>query len=383
MKTDLQTQVADPELDDAFRKHDHDEHQGDDGPPKEEKSVKKAEDIKRLKVYKMILDDETPELIEEFQNVDKCVPTIFDHEKMEATLRDMMSNMFKDVEEYAYHLEQSKNYMENQTYGNSEERKYVLSFHKIRDVPFLEEDLEEKMNRWVYKYNHNRVRNNPEEYFSDHRIVKVVRVTIEQQYELDYMEQIIVMRENDKPDSFSEADFKYLNKDDIEDMSRLIWERVHDFQLGIESYQIKINLTAPTLIFPGIEAFLKEVKLKIFETEFLKKVPLLGELDHDIMKACKREITKHLRHHEQMRRWESFVNGRPILPMMRRQLVVTTLPENSILAHKESDGDKYLLNITIKSWYLKLEPGNSIEFFKSKYGFKVISFSDSDWQSVL
>ncbi|GJW84198.1 hypothetical protein Tco_0157343 [Tanacetum coccineum] len=88
-----------------------------------------------------------------------------------------------------------------------------------------------------------------------------------------------MMRENNKPDSFSEADFKYLNKNDIEDMyylclnkkvnyrenkllnslitfirSRVIWERVHDFQLGIESYQIKINLTAPTLIFLGIEA---------------------------------------------------------------------------------------------------------------------------------
>ncbi|GKA40347.1 hypothetical protein Tco_0732940 [Tanacetum coccineum] len=37
-------------------------------------------------------------------------------------------------------------------------------------------------------------------------------------------------------------------------ISRVIWERVHDFQLGIESYQGKINLTAPTLTFPGIEA---------------------------------------------------------------------------------------------------------------------------------
>ncbi|GJW04278.1 hypothetical protein Tco_1563134 [Tanacetum coccineum] len=36
--------------------------------------------------------------------------------------------------------------------------------------------------------------------------------------------------------------------------SHVIWERVHDFQLGIESYQIKVNLTAPTLTFPGIEA---------------------------------------------------------------------------------------------------------------------------------
>ncbi|GJR74046.1 hypothetical protein Tco_0086411 [Tanacetum coccineum] len=91
--------------------------------------------------------------------------------------------------------------------------------------------------------------------------------------------------------------------------SCVIWERVHDFQLEIESYQIKVNLTAPTLIFSGIEArdpysivdklttsliylnckeekrvmylveivmfcdatperVLKEVKLKIFETEF-------------------------------------------------------------------------------------------------------------------
>ncbi|GJS35088.1 hypothetical protein Tco_0533470 [Tanacetum coccineum] len=236
----------------------------------------------------------------------------------------------------------------------------------------------------MYKINHRRVRDDPEEYFSNHRIVEVVRVTTEQQHGLDYMEQIIMMRENEKPDSFFEADFKYLNKNDIEDMyylclnkkvnfhknkllnslmtfirSRVIWERVHDFYLGIESYQIMINLTAPTLIFPGTEAcdsysivdkptmsliylnnkegkrdmnlveivkfcddtlerVLKEVKLKIFETEFLKKAYLLGELDLDIMKAYEREITKRLRHREQMKRWESFLNGRPILPTMRQ-----------------------------------------------------------------
>ncbi|GJU64362.1 hypothetical protein Tco_1246197 [Tanacetum coccineum] len=130
-------------------------------------------------------------------------------------------------------------------------------------------------------------------------------------------------------------------------------------ELEIVSYQIKISLTLPTLIFPGIKAsdpysivdkpttdliylnnkeekrvmnlveivkfcddmpkiVLKEVKLKIFETEFLKKAPLLGQLDLDIMKAYEREITKRLRHREQMRRWELFVNGRPILPTMRR-----------------------------------------------------------------
>ncbi|GJT86435.1 hypothetical protein Tco_1068152 [Tanacetum coccineum] len=93
--------------------------------------------------------------------------------------------------------------------------------------------------------------------------------------------------------------------------SRVIWKRVHDFQLGIKSYQIRINLTALTLIFPveivkfcdaTLERVLNKVKLKIFETEFLKKAHLLGELDLDIMKAYKREITKRLRHRNQMRR---------------------------------------------------------------------------------
>ncbi|GKF50020.1 hypothetical protein Tco_0143271, partial [Tanacetum coccineum] len=35
--------------------------------------------------------------------------------------------------------------------------------------------------------------------------------------------------------------------------SSVIWERVHDFQLGIESYQQKVNLTALTIYFPGVE----------------------------------------------------------------------------------------------------------------------------------
>nr|GEU72765.1 hypothetical protein [Tanacetum cinerariifolium] len=68
-----------------------------------------------------------------------------------------------------------------------------------------------------------------------------------------------------------------------------------------------------------LKRVLKEVKMKIFETGFMKKAPLRGELDLDIMKAYEREMIKRLRHREQMRRWESFVNGRPILLKMRRQ----------------------------------------------------------------
>ncbi|GJZ66488.1 hypothetical protein Tco_0623184 [Tanacetum coccineum] len=37
--------------------------------------------------------------------------------------------------------------------------------------------------------------------------------------------------------------------------STVIWERVHDFQLGVESYQQQVNLTAPTITFPCIKKY--------------------------------------------------------------------------------------------------------------------------------
>ncbi|GJV45112.1 hypothetical protein Tco_1429648 [Tanacetum coccineum] len=92
-------------------------------PPEREKRVKRSKKSKRSKSARednvidedvVIPKDETPELIAEFHNIDKHVPTIFDHARIEATLRDTLSNQYKNDEEYAYHLEQSTNFMENQ-----------------------------------------------------------------------------------------------------------------------------------------------------------------------------------------------------------------------------------------------------------------------------
>ncbi|GKB69280.1 hypothetical protein Tco_0930692 [Tanacetum coccineum] len=215
-------------------------------------------------------------------------------------------------------------------YGNTEEKKYILSLYKIHAEEFPEPDLEEKLNRWVqkefktfnedarlsiqhwkdswhkrvYKQNQKKVRKNPKDYYSNNRITKVVRIVTDQPHGLDFMEQIL---------------------------------------LGIESYQMKVNLTAPTIKFPGIEEcasysivdepqmgliylnskdekrvmyleenvkfcdatlekVFKEVKLRMFESRFLKKPPLLGDLNQDIMKAYEREISKRLSHRYQMQR---------------------------------------------------------------------------------
>ncbi|GJS58557.1 hypothetical protein Tco_0653341 [Tanacetum coccineum] len=179
-----------------------DDHQDDDAPPGGEKRVKRQKTSKSSKSVReetiidedeVIPKDETPELIIEFQNVDKRVPTMFDRVRMEDTLNDILSNQFKNVKEYAYHLKQATNFMKNQIVwesrqedirrliprplvffepqrnpnepprhfynkdifflknGNTKGKKYILSLHKIHAERFPEADLEEKMNHWVCK----------------------------------------------------------------------------------------------------------------------------------------------------------------------------------------------------------------------------------------
>ncbi|GJY33298.1 hypothetical protein Tco_0417767 [Tanacetum coccineum] len=161
IKSNLQDQANDPALldvlkrkfeksstsntscrDDAFHSQRHDDHQEDVAPPKGEKRVKRHKTSKSSKSTRgsslkqsakdstfyvtkqqqqqewdaweeetvvdkdeIISKDETPKLITEFQNINKRVPTIFDRARMEATLNDMLSNQFRNDEEYAYHLE--------------------------------------------------------------------------------------------------------------------------------------------------------------------------------------------------------------------------------------------------------------------------------------
>ncbi|GJX71238.1 hypothetical protein Tco_0308409 [Tanacetum coccineum] len=255
---------------------------------------------------------QAPKIIEELfknhvqSNVIQIHPTITTSTKITSSA-DLQQQLYFKMKrkEYAYHLEQKANFIENQIVWESRQ-----------------EDIR--------------------------RIVLRPLVFFEPQ------------RNPNEPPRYTQNDFQKLiwKKSQIV-RSRVIWDRVHDFQLGIESYQIKINLTAPTLTFPGIEAHepysivdkpstgliylnkkdekwviylveimnfcdatlekvLKEVKLKIFQSEPWKKPPLLDGLDRDIMRAFEREITKHLSYQEHMRRWESFMNGRPILPTMKR-----------------------------------------------------------------
>ncbi|GJV23059.1 hypothetical protein Tco_1375754 [Tanacetum coccineum] len=106
------------------------------------------------------------------------------------------------------------------------------------------------------------------------RILSVVRIEVFSMYGYDYMKKIILRRADLKEYVIAERDFKYMYPSNFEDLYLLnlqghlnhlspdekkvlttainLWtrnlvirQRVEDFQLGIESYQMQLNLTKP------------------------------------------------------------------------------------------------------------------------------------------
>ncbi|GJR99816.1 hypothetical protein Tco_0316325 [Tanacetum coccineum] len=95
-------------------------------------------------------------------------------------------------------------------YVNSGQKKYTLSLHKFLAVPFPDDDIEERTSRWQ--------RENPERLYSDLKIVEVIKTSYELAHEHKFITEIIVRRANGKIDPITEPDYKYLNKNHIEDM---------------------------------------------------------------------------------------------------------------------------------------------------------------------
>ncbi|GJY43005.1 hypothetical protein Tco_0431218 [Tanacetum coccineum] len=110
--------------------------------------------------------------------------------------------------------------------------------------------------------------------YSRNRIIGIKKLTITEWHNYKHLEWITVRRDDDKLYTFKEGDYKRLRLQDIEDMllllvqgkltnlnikerlalgvslrmftrSTVIRRRVEDLQLGIESYQKKLNLTKP------------------------------------------------------------------------------------------------------------------------------------------
>ncbi|GJY41781.1 hypothetical protein Tco_0429051 [Tanacetum coccineum] len=181
----------------------------------------------------------------------------------------------------------------------------------------------------LYRKNHQKTRSDIEEVYSNVKIIKVIKVKNVETHGKDFMEEIVVKRANEKAYIISEFDYKYLNKNDTKDIYLI--------------YQIKINLTALTLVIPSIEALehytiiigffisivyeniKKERKVtnihelpKFFDATLkrvLKKIekillaanhgfkePPLSEEHKEVMELCEAEIKERLKFRSQMRR---------------------------------------------------------------------------------
>nr|GEW50776.1 hypothetical protein [Tanacetum cinerariifolium] len=90
------------------------------------------------------------------------------------------------------------------------------------------------------------------EVLSHLQILGVIRLTIDNQFAYGYLKEIVVRRADLKQYSFREADFSIHHLNDIEDLSIVIQRRVEDVQLGVESYQKKLNITKPQTTYEGI-----------------------------------------------------------------------------------------------------------------------------------
>ncbi|GJY84556.1 hypothetical protein Tco_0497932 [Tanacetum coccineum] len=217
-------------------------------------------------------------------------------------------------------------------YGKLGAKKYTLSLHKFPVVPFPNDDIEEQTSKWNLwaKQDHIRrqkeLRDKPEEFCSESKIIKVIKTSYKLGHEHKFIIEIVVRRANGKIDPIKESDYKYLNKNDIEDLyllcvngkvndyretgllgsltvfirSIIIWERVHDFELGMEIGMIYENNKQEkrVMIHKFCDATLKRVLERMEkynkDVKYGYVVPSLSDADVEYLKLYEEEIEDRL-----------------------------------------------------------------------------------------
>ncbi|GJT08512.1 hypothetical protein Tco_0842974 [Tanacetum coccineum] len=256
-------------------------------------------------------DDEIPTK-QVSQDIMEEVSLTINEAKLKKIADEMLRQRCTSRDEHQYHMDQMKNFLKtpalsliNQDLlylnkGSSGLEKIVLSLYKFLAVIFNDDDIKEQTSRWVNKC----VKKfNP---YAQYGIIQVIKIYWELGHEHKFITEIVARRANQCIVSITEPDFKNLNKNDIKDMYLLIMNG----KLGMESYQQKVNLTAPTISFLGIE---KHKMLSIIH----ELVDLTKE-EVEYLHLFEEEIEERLKHRNQMRRWEMYVNGRPLGPRRER-----------------------------------------------------------------
>ncbi|GJW53393.1 hypothetical protein Tco_0097478 [Tanacetum coccineum] len=188
--------------------------------------------------------------------------------------------------------------------------------------------------------------------FSTKRIITVTNVKVLKKYDYGYLDEIIVRREDQSLHKFVEGDFPRLNMRDIEDMLLLLVQKklsnlerddifdlnvalwmftrrvvilklVEDLQLGVESYQKKLNITRPETFRPDFTKmttytaynkpqgiiYQDKFQRNSFEMDYLPK-RRWSKLDRKRCRIMIKEVDQQLFERRLMRNLEKFVGGR-------------------------------------------------------------------------
>ncbi|GJR18932.1 hypothetical protein Tco_0967459 [Tanacetum coccineum] len=300
----------------TVRTRDHEDHHDDDARP---------EGVSSANRQKTTNDDEVPTEEVSLELMRRALkPTPIYH----SCQRDPKALLMTSLNQDLFYLK----------YGNPGPKKYTLSLHKYPAVPFRDDDIEEQTSRWVSKC--------------------IRRFNVYARYSVEHWKNLLAkqdhirmqMQNRDKPeeiDLITEPDYKYLNKNDIEDLyllcnngkvkdyrengllgslsifirSTVIWERVHDFQLGMKIYQQKVNLTAPTITFPSIERkklfsiTYEPVVGMIYENNKKEKRVMIHKEIHKICEATLKRVLEKLKKYNKDVKY-GYANLSPMMQML-------------------------------------------------------------------
>nr|GEY24755.1 hypothetical protein [Tanacetum cinerariifolium] len=161
-------------------------------------------------------------------------------------------------------------------YGNSRLNKYTLSLHKFPVYLWAKQDHTRRQKE---------LRDKPKEVYSELKIIEVIRTSYELGHEHKLIIEIVVRRANGKINPIKESDYKYLNKNDIEDL-----------------YFLCVN---GKRVLEIMKKYNKDMKYGYV-------IPSPSDADSEYLKFYKEDIEDHFKRRDQMRRLEMYVNGRPL-----------------------------------------------------------------------
>ncbi|GKC16768.1 hypothetical protein Tco_1013550 [Tanacetum coccineum] len=127
--------------------------------------------------------------------------------------------------------------------SGSKERRNALSISELKATYYPDFGLEELVpSLWIES---EREYDISVAYVRSHmKILSVVSLKTYSRYGYTYLKEIVLQRANYNEYKISKSNFKNLHPNDSEDMYLLHLQE--DLQLGIESYQTKLNLTEPS-----------------------------------------------------------------------------------------------------------------------------------------